>query len=141
MIKASNLAMKECALNLMSIMGFSPRYYRQFGKDDKINVFDTELNGTVISPGSELWRRIKAVEQDSGVKVFAVTRDFFEGFGEMYSLLCVSPYEEDWDVMFRPVGHLRFRSYAYVWNLTNDDYSEFGSVYVEAYNGGIRRVG
>lgn len=141
MTKISNLAKKECCLNLMSRMGFSPKYYRQFANKDIINLFNSELDGTPISEGSELYRRIKAVEEKSGVKVFAVTRDFIPDFGEMYSFLCVSPYEEDWDYMFAELGKSTFRSYAYVWNVNVDEYSEFGSVYVEAYFGCIRRVG
>lgn len=51
----------------------------------------------------------------------------------------VESYEEEWDEMLYKQGRT-FYAYAYVWNKTDDCCSEFGTIGVCSFGGGIKRV-
>ena len=72
--------------------------------------------------------------------VYAITHEFAE-FGECWSFLMVSKYDEEWEYDFEQYGN-KFRAFAYVWNVDNDDMcSEAGDIVVQSFGGGIRRIG
>ena len=48
-------------------------------------------------------------------------------------------YEEEWDEMLYRQGRT-FYAYAYVWNKTDDYCSEFGTIGIRSFGGGIKRV-
>ena len=48
-------------------------------------------------------------------------------------------YEEEWDEMLYPQGNM-FYAYAYVWNKSDDFCSEFGTIGIRSFGGGIKRV-
>lgn len=56
----------------------------------------------------------------------------FKGYVTMY-------YEEEWNEMLYKQGRT-FYAYAYVWNKTDDFCSEFGTIGVCSFGGGIKRV-
>ena len=59
-------------------------------------------------------------------------------FGELYSFLYISDYDEEWDMDNEDLvdGY----AMSYVWNKTNEWCSEFGSIGVRGKYGGIVRV-
>lgn len=69
---------------------------------------------------------------------YAVTHEYTD-FGECYDFLYISDYEEEWDEMLYKQGRT-FYAYAYVWNKTDDCCSEFGTIGVCSFGGGIKRV-
>ena len=84
---------------------------------------------------------IQKFEEKTGALVYYVTRENL-GFGECFSLLCVSKYEEDWAIQTpRAVGEKQYIAFAWCWNVTRDDCSEFGSVVVENNRGMLFRIG
>ena len=82
--------------------------------------------------------KIKAFEEKHNCLVYAVTHEYTE-FGECYDFLYISDYEEEWDEMLYKQGRT-FYAYAYVWNKTDDCCSEFGTIGVCSFGGGIKRV-
>ena len=144
MTKLNFTALKQIGLNYLSELGVCPEVIHAFEKHDVISLFGFSFCRACqpygISPDSALGRRIHMVEKN-GSKVFAVTRDFIPYYGLFFSFLLVSPYEQDWDETFKALGNNTYRIYAYVWNVNDDKCSEFGSVYIKAENGGLRRVG
>ena len=144
MSKASPRQMKAVAIQFMERMHFPFSVIASFNKLDVISLFGSSASLDGVAPihtGSELYRRIQKLEKHDHVKVFAVSRDFLEDFGEFYSFLCVSPYEEDWEHQFGYVGNCTYRCYAYVWNVNVDEFIEFGSVFIRSDAGQLQRVG
>ena len=85
--------------------------------------------------------KIRLIETTRHLKVYAVTHDFLLPFGEMYSFLCISKFEEDWDKMAFHIGENMFRVYAYVHNVANPECSESGYVVLFPHLGKLVRVG
>lgn len=89
----------------------------------------------------ELEGYIQKFEEKMGVLVYYVTRENL-GFCDCFSLLYVSNYEEDWEIQTpRVVGEKQYIAFAWCWNVTRDDCSEFGSVVVENNRGMLFRIG
>jgi len=79
-------------------------------------------------------------EAKYGTVVYHVVKDLFE-FGLCYSLLYVSKEEEEWEADRSDLSETG-TSYpiAYVFNETEPDFSEFGSIGVRPSIGGLKRV-
>ena len=60
-------------------------------------------------------------------------------FGELYDFLIVTDYPEEWDTLVYSQGN-RHTAFAYVWNKDDEWCSEFGSVTLQSFGGGIRRI-
>ena len=103
----------------------------------------TEFAGKFFSESleyPELKDKIAELQERNGALVYYVTHETF-WFGECYSLLYVSTYPEDWPHQEpRKVGGNRFIVHAYVWNVTDERNSEFGSIVVENQHGMLVRV-
>ena len=72
--------------------------------------------------------------------MYAVTHEFTE-FGECWDFLIVTDYPEEWDGLIYKQSNDEFIAFAYVWNKTDDYCSEFGSIALKSFGGGIRRIG
>lgn len=89
----------------------------------------------------ELKKQIERLQETHGALVYYVTHERMM-FGECYSMLYVSKYEEDWPhqtVRKYPSGDMIVM--AYVWNVTAEHNSEFGSITVKNNRGILSRVG
>jgi hypothetical protein len=88
-----------------------------------------------------LQARVKEVQEEYGVLVYALTREWLEGM-ECWSMLCVSKSAESIEdcITDTPRPNV-FYTYAYVWNQENDTFSEFGDIVVQSGGGGLRRLG
>ena len=70
--------------------------------------------------------------------VYAITHEYTD-FGECYDFLFIPDYEEEWDdILLKYNGD--YYAYAYVWNKTDDWCSEFGTITICSFGGGITRV-
>lgn len=56
----------------------------------------------------------------------------------MTSLL-VTDYKEEWDDLITKAQG-GFYAYSYVWNKDDDNCSEFGTIAIQSFGGGIRRI-
>ena len=129
---------KVKAIELMNQMGIYKPYINGFEKDDQVCFFE-QFGGFWVYQEPEIEAKMKKLEKEYDCRVYAITHEFTQ-FGECYSFLIVTAYEEEWDrsVVSEKNNHYAF---AYVWNKDDDWCSEFGTIVVKSYGGGIKRIG
>ena len=132
-----NIAKKEKAIEIMKKMDIYKPYIKGFRESDKVCFFEG-FGGFWIDQEPELHEKVKAIEEKHKCKVYAVTHEYTE-FGELYDFLIVTDYPEEWDTLVYSQGN-RHTAFAYVWNKDDDWCSEFGSVTVQSFGGGIKRI-
>ena len=132
-----NIAKKEKAIELLKELAIYTPYIEGFKERDKVCFFEN-FGGFWIDQEPEVYAKMKDLEKKYSCLVYAVTHEFTE-FGELYDFLIVTDYPEEWDTLVYSQGN-RHTAFAYVWNKDDDWCSEFGSVIVESFGGGIRRV-
>ena len=134
--------MKILGVNALSRLGVCVPYILDYAENSRIYLFDCDHDweGRRIAICSELAAKIAELRRVYGVQIYAVTHEKL-WFGEVYTFLCISKYVEDFDRMVMPHGTSLYRAYAYAWNRSTEECSEFGSVILEPYNGKLRRVG
>ena len=132
------MTQKEVAISAMQNLNIYAPYIKKFKKDGTITLFE-RFGGYYIDEYQEpeLLKEIKKFEAEYECIVYAVTHEFFE-FGECYSFLCVSKYEEEWTRTLSDTK--RGLAWSYVWNKTAEWCSEFGTIAVRSFGGGIARV-
>lgn len=133
------MTQKEKALECMKTLNIYKPYIRKFDKDGTVTLFE-RFGGYYIDTENELelFNKIKEFEAETGSLVYAVTHERF-WFGECYSFLCVSKYEEDWEYTVEQEDQYNI-AWAYVWNKTDEWCSEFGSIGIKSLWGGIARI-
>lgn len=113
-------------------------YIDAFKKDGIITLFERFGGYYIDEQEKGLLDRIGEFEKETGSLVYAVTHERFF-FGDCYSFLCVSKYEEDWDYTVEVTPDNSY-VWSYVWNKDDDMCSEFGTIVVKSFGGGIARV-
>ena len=116
-------------------------YFRQAGYSCKRVGSETHIEGfggfwAYQEP--ELMAKIKEFETQYNVLVYAVTHEYTD-FGECYDFLYIPDYKSDWKYMLMPQKTMFYVS-AYVWNKSEDICSEFGTIGIRCFGGGIKRV-
>ena len=129
---------KAKAIEIMKQMDIYEPYINGFEKQDKVCFFE-QFGGFWVYQEPEVEAKMKELEKKYGCIVYAITHEYTQ-FGECYSFLIVSKYKEEWDrcVVSEKNKHYAF---AYVWNKNDDWCSEFGTVVVQSFGGGIKRIG
>ena len=132
------MTQKEVALSAMQNLNIYKPYINKFKKDGTITLFE-RFGGYYIDEDNEpeLLSKIKEFEAEYNCIVYAVTHEFFM-FGECYSFLCVSQYEEEWPMTLNDTK--RGLAWSYVWNKSDEWCSEFGTIGVASFGGGIART-
>lgn len=128
---------KEKAIELMKQLNIYKPYIDGFRDEDKVCFFEG-FGGFWIDQEPEVYKKMQEIEQKYDCKVYAVTHEL-TAFGECYSFLIVTDYPEEWDTLVYTNGS-RHTAFAYVWNKDDDWCSEFGSVTVLNFGGGIKRI-
>lgn len=128
---------KDKAIELMKRMDIYTPYIQGFQENGMVCFFE-RFGGYWADQEPELYEKMKAIEKKYNCLVYAVTHEWFE-FGECYSLLIVTAYPEEWATLVQSNGN-KHVAFAYVWNKDDDECSEFGSVLVHSFGGGIRRI-
>ena len=136
-MKDKNITKKEKAIELLKRMDIYKPYIQGFRDSDKVCFFE-RFGGYWIEQEPELYEKMKSLEQKYNCLVYAVTHEFTK-FGELYDFLIVTDYPKEWDDLVYSQGSYH-TAFAYVWNKTDDWCSEFGSVTVQSFGGGIRRI-
>ncbi len=133
------MTQKEVAISAMKSLDIYKPYIKKFEKDGTVTLFE-RFGGYYIDEHQEpeLLKKMREFEEETGSLVYAVTHNIFE-FGECYSFLIISKYEEEWSMILEEIkdGY----AFSYVWNKTDDCCSEFGTIAVRSFGGGIARVG
>ena len=130
-------AKKKKAIELMKKMDIYKPYIRGFEESNKICFFE-QYGGYWAEQEPALYEKIKEFEKEYDCLVYAVTHELTE-FGELFDFLIVTDDPDEWDDIVYSEGN-RHMVYAYVWNKTDDFCSEFGSITIQSFGGGIKRI-
>ena len=133
------MTQKEKAIECLQKLDIYKPYIKAFNDKGTVTLFE-RFGGYYITEDQEpeLLKKIKEFEAESGSLVYAVTHELFQ-FGECYSFLCISKYEEDWDLTLETNGYTSY-VWSYVWNKNDDWCSEYGTIAVKSFGGGIARI-
>ena len=133
----TNEQKKEKAIEIMQKLDIYAPYIRGFREENQVCFFES-FGGFCAYQEPELMAKIKEFETQYNVLVYAVTHEYTD-FGECYDFLYISDYKSDWKYMLMPQKTMFYVS-AYVWNKSDDICSEFGTIGIRSFGGGIKRV-
>lgn len=135
---------KQEALKRMKLLKLHNNVINEFKKEDVVyyserqnRIFDGILYWVSNKP--EFVEIIKEFETEYNALVYhaQLTRTTF---GDCLTLLYVSQYDEEWQMDLDALKEQEIHTCAYVVNLDEPDFSEFGYVGLIRKNGGISRV-
>ena len=129
---------KDKAIELMKQLDIYKPYIQGFKQSNKVCFFEN-FGGFWVYQEPEIEAKMKEIEQEYNYTVYAITHEF-TNIGELYNFLIVPNYPEEWDELIYAQRNNQYIAYAYVWNKSDDWCSEFGSITVQSFGGGIRRV-
>lgn len=129
---------KQKAIENLEKLDIYEPYIKGFKDEDNICYFEN-YGGYWAWQELELIEKVKELEEEYNCLVYAITHEYTE-IGEMYSFLIVTDYEEEFDMLLEKDGS-KYYAFAYVWNKDDEDSSEFGTVVLSSFGGGIRRIG
>ena len=134
------MTQKEIAVECLEKLDIYKPYINKFKSSKGTPCFFENFAGFYTDQEPVLWAKVKEVETEYNCLVYAITHEMLE-FGECWSMLCVSKdTKEVQDCLIQnTLSH--FYAFAYVWNKTNEIFSEFGDVVVRSFGGGIKRIG
>lgn len=129
---------KEKAVELMKKLDIYRPYIKDLKNEDTVCYFEN-YGGywTYQEPG--LIEKVKELEEKHNCLVYAITHEY-TAIGEMYSFLIITDYEEEWDTLLEKYEN-QYYAFAYVWNKDDEECSEFGTIALSSFGGGIRRIG
>ena len=128
---------KEQAVKLMKQLDIYKPYIKGFEKDDSVCFFE-QFGGFWVFQEPEIEAKMKEIEKKFDCTVYAITHEYTE-FGECYDFLIVTDYTEEWENLVYREGN-GFYAFAYVWNKDDEWCSEFGTIGVKSFGGGIKRI-
>ena len=128
---------KQEAIKRMKALGLISPCIEEFDRHD--TVWLSEPNGGLyeFSSNDKLIETIERVEREFNSLVYHVIHSRLE-FGDMYSLLLVSDYEQEWEMDNADIEDGIVMTYT--WNKTFEHFSEFGSIGVLNMFGGLVRT-
>ncbi len=126
---------KQEALKRMKLLNFHPAVIDEFVQQDKLNL--SEFGGFLYWLDESQQRAVEEFEREYNALVYHVIHSFAE-FGELLTFLYVSSYPEEWDMDMHSLQS--GMPIAYVKNLSQDCFSEFGSVGIRPNIGGLIRT-
>ena len=131
-------AMKEEAVNRMKMLGLNYRCVQAF-KAKEQNVWEScGALGGLYETDEKLRNMIKDVETEHNVVVYHVVESMIYDM-KVYSMLCVTPYTDEWEMEREDIkdGYV----FCYALNVNQLEFSEFGSIVVRNVASGLVRVG
>ena len=129
---------KEQAVKLMEQLDIYKPYINGFKQSDKVCFFEN-FGGFWVNQEPEIEKKMKEIEKEYDCTVYAITHEYTD-IGEFYDFLIVSNYKEEWEDLVEKYQN-DYAAYAYVWNKSDDWCSEFGTVVIKRFGGGIKRIG
>lgn len=136
-MKATREQMKQKAIENMKKLDIYKPYIRGFEQEDQVCFFEG-FGGFWVNQEPEIEEKMRWVEENFDCVVYAITHEI-TSIGEMWDFIFVSSEMYEWDDEFQQAGH-RTYVYAYVWNKDDDYCSEPGTIGLQSFGGGIRRV-
>lgn len=129
---------KEQAVELMKKLDIYKPYINGFKQGDKVCFFEN-FGGFWVNQEPEIEQKMKEIEKEYNCTVYAITHEY-TSIGEFYDFLIVSQDDEEWEYLVEEYQN-DYAAYAYVWNKSDDWCSEFGTIVVKRFGGGIKRIG
>ena len=127
----------KCA-EIMETLGIYKPYITGFKKNDKVCFFE-RFAGFWVYQEPEIETKMKEIEKKYNCMVYAITHELTE-FGELYSFLVLTDHKSEWkNIVEKTDKANEFYAFAYVWNKDDDMCSEFGTVMIKSFGGGIMR--
>lgn len=126
---------KQEAIIRMKMLDIYSQAIKEFDKEGVIN--KSEHGGILYWLDENEEKMVKQFEEEYKAVVYHVIHNYTD-LGEMYSLLFVSKYEEEWGYDKDDLKHNI--AVAYVKNIDDDFCSEFGSIGVKNMFGGLQRT-
>ncbi len=133
-----NEKQKAKAIEFMERMEIYKPYIDGFKRSGKVCFYEN-FGGFWVEQEPEIYDKMKALEKEYGCVVYAITHEYTL-VGELYDFLIVTKYASEWKNLVYTNGNTH-TAFAYVWNKTDDVLSEFGSITVKHFGGGIKRIG
>ena len=128
------------ALEYMEKLDIYKPYIKGFKNNNDICYFDYYA-GFWAWQDEELMNKVKEIEEKHNCLVYAITHEYTE-FGELYDFLLITDYEEEWDeLLLNQVSKNQFYAFAYCYNKNEETFSEFGTIAIKSFGGGIARIG
>ena len=125
------------AIELMKKLDIYKPYIEGFEKDNMVCFYEN-FGGFWAIQEPEIQNKMINLQYEHDITIYAITHEYCE-FGECYSFLYVNKYKEEWDYTLDSDGNVHY-AFAYVWNKTDDWCSEFGTVAISSFGGGIKRI-
>ncbi|MBQ9355289.1 MAG: hypothetical protein IJQ23_02135 [Clostridia bacterium] len=129
---------KAKCTEIMETLGIYKPYITGFNKKDKVCFFE-RFAGFWVYQEPEIETKMKEIEKKYNCMVYAITHELTE-FGELYSFLVLTDHKAEWkNIVEKTDKANEFYAFAYVWNKDDDTCSEFGTVMIKSFGGGIMR--
>ena len=128
---------KNKAIEILNKMDIYTPYVKGFTEEDNVCFFE-RFAGFWAYQEPVLMEKLREIENEYSCTVYAITHEYTD-FGECYSFLIVTNYKSEWKNLVCTEGNTHY-AFAYVWNKDCDYCSEFGTVGVRSFGGGITRV-
>lgn len=129
---------KAKCVELMETLGIYKPYITGFRQSGKVCFFE-RFAGFWVYQEPEIETKMKEIEKKYNCMVYAITHELTE-FGELYSFLVLTDHKSEWkNIVEKTDKANEFYAFAYVWNKDDDTYSEFGTVMIKSFGGGIMR--
>lgn len=132
------------ALKRMEMLNLSEFTVEAFKKDSLTvnckfsNLEQTDFVVMARELTEEELAEVRKIEEEYGIKVFTTILSD-TNVGELLDCLYVTQYKEEWDMDYDLMKDNLIMSYCI--NHTIPWYSEFGSIAIEKWHGGVHRVG
>ena len=130
---------KDKAIELMKRLDIFKPFIDDFKDRDLVCYFERYI-GYWVYQEPEIEKKMKQIERRYKCKVYAITHEI-SNIGELWNFLIVTNYPEEWDDLIYKQSSNEFIAFAYVWNKSDEDCSELGSIMIRSSVGGIRRIG
>jgi len=129
---------KTKALEILNKLDIYKPYINGFKTADDVCYFE-QFGGFWAWQDDDLLLKLKEIEEKYNCTVYAITHEYTE-FGELYDFLLVTDYKEEWDSLLEHYKNNDYYAFAYVWNKDDDACSEFGTIWIKSFGGGIKRI-
>ena len=130
---------KALAVQCLEKLDIYKPYINKFKSKATLPCFYENYAGFWADQEPELWTKIKEIEAEHDCLVYAVTHEITD-LGETWSMLCVPSDTETSEDCLGSFNSREYYAFSYVWNKSNDMFSEFGDVVVMSRFGGLKRV-
>lgn len=129
-----NERMKKEAVKRLKRWGVLESTVKNFSENGIVNISEF---GLIYPLNSNQKKVIKEFEEKNKTLVYHVVHAF-TSIGELYVLLYVSPYEDEW--AYDDAMQSENQAMAYVINVDVPEFSEYGSVGIKEQFGGLVRT-